>query len=47
MMGVLALAAMLLQSPADALSEQAVAAAQRGDTEAADGLWRQAIEKEP
>ena len=47
MTGVLVVAAMLLQSPAEALSEQALAAAQRGDTEAADGLWRQAIEKEP
>lgn len=47
MMGVLVLAAMLLQAPADLLSDQALAAAQRGDTEAAARLWGQAIEKDP
>lgn len=47
MMGVLVVAAMLLQSPAEALSEQALAAAQRGDADAAEKLWRQAIEKVP
>ncbi len=47
MMGVLLLTVFLVQSPADALSDQAMAAIQRGDPGGAAQLWRQAIEQNP
>ncbi len=46
-MTVVLLALLLWQSPAEPLSEQALAAAQGGDTETAARLWRQAIERDP
>lgn len=47
MMGVVLLVAFFLQSPAEALSDQGLEAAQRGDTAAASRLWREAIGKDP
>lgn len=47
MIEVLAMVALLAQSPADSLSEQALASAQRGDTDQAAHLWQQAIERDP
>ena len=47
MIGVLTMLALLAQSPAEALSDQAVALAQRGDIDRAAQLWRQAIERDP
>ncbi len=41
------LAALLLQSPAEPLARQALAAAQRGDGASAAQLWRQAIAADP
>lgn len=47
MTGLFLVALLLLQAPADSLAEQGLAAAQRGDTEAASRLWREAIAKDP
>ena len=47
MIGVLAMVVFLAQSPAEALSDQALASAQRGDIGGAAQLWRQAIERDP
>lgn len=47
MIGLFAVAALMMQSPAGALAEQALAAAQRGDTDSAATLWTQAIAKDP
>jgi tetratricopeptide (TPR) repeat protein len=44
---LLLVAGALLQLPAEALSGQALAAAQRGDTESASRLWAEAIGKDP
>ncbi len=47
MIGGFLLLAFLAQSPADALSDQALASAQRGDIDGSSQLWRQAIERDP
>ncbi len=46
MIALLMAAAILAQSPAEALSARAVQAIQRGDVEAASDLWRQAIQQD-
>jgi Tfp pilus assembly protein PilF len=46
-MMLMLLSALLLQSPAEPLAEQALAAAQRGDGASAEQLWRQAIAADP
>jgi tetratricopeptide (TPR) repeat protein len=41
------LVALLMQSPADPLAEQALAAAQSGNSAEAAGLWKEALAKDP